>query len=262
MPNQLFLKSLHRLSIELEKSASRADCIRDVLAEVNLVFGTQIGIYLSDLTFDGEVQEITGVLESADGAGGQSERWNPKRDYAVGQSLVTFLQTITCDVEPSLDTLARLEVENIINRHGILGFESTKSVAAINLNGYGFLLFQYSSPKTNSQMSDYLSILRTIILFRLHSLAGGRSLEGDGIETALSSIDKLGLSYRQREIAAHVAEDMGIRKIASTIGYSQSLVKMELVLIYRKFGVQNKGQLLELISAWNSQKKELLFVGE
>jgi tripartite-type tricarboxylate transporter receptor subunit TctC len=80
--------------------------------------------------------------------------------------------------------------------------------------------------------------------FTLFKATGSDELENI-IKTQIMSYDKVGLTFRQQQIAKLII-DRGLTndQIATTLNLSEATVKLHAGLVYKKYGVKNRNQLI------------------
>ena len=86
---------------------------------------------------------------------------------------------------------------------------------------------------------DYLEVVRTVLAQYL-AKSKLASSKGSQLEGELSSI----LTHRQASILDMIKEGRTNNSISSILGYSESLIRQETIIIYRKLGVEGRRELL------------------
>jgi DNA-binding CsgD family transcriptional regulator len=247
MSGSVVLDALRRLSERFLNATGldRGDWLATVFYEIEVVFESEIMLYImpASLEFLGSEKQIEGV----------DYRYifvkeNKITELAESQSLrklSKFMERVSYEPLCQIQDQHANSIHQLICASFEVSMERNFSIGVINFYEKGFLIFQNHSQVSEAVGNQILHIIKNIFELKAQNLQYEMAVRRENESRAPELYPGIELSKRQHEILAHLqADNFGIARIAHEMNFSQSLIKKELACLYKKFGAENKSQLV------------------
>lgn len=107
----------------------------------------------------------------------------------------------------------------------------------------GALVAITPTPVRQEVMTTALSAIADVLSIYV---AGTRQMVSRNNDTAPATAERADLTSRQREVLSSLSEGLTMHQIARRMGFSDSIIRAESVNIYRKLGVHDREQAIEV----------------
>jgi DNA-binding CsgD family transcriptional regulator len=247
MSTEIYFDSTLRFSSKLSERdliKNPGDALRCLFRELVNVFKSEIIFCFPELRVEREVGRSSKPFQIEPYLAIIDREETEIENTEILEALKNYLAPLIHESRARLIAAQNQNVNSYLSQIKLVVTDARLEFGVLVLDDFGFILFHNNQSLELEDTFPFLITLRNILLLKFESLT--RPMEPtEGEYGVMANLDvNLGLSLRQLDIVNELTKLRTIESAARSMGYSVSLLKKELALIYPKLGVKSKGELL------------------